>query len=187
MARRAVAFHGGGEMNVDDVAGLDEGIGGALAGPLPVWRQQDDLRALLAGRADAGVNLQGQDAGDEGVHVVAGPGDDGPVGMPVVLEWRRRRSRGEPVVDHIFQVALPSVAALVGGQAIVDGAIGGLLQVQVERGVDAQAGLVDLLGAKALLEFLPHLFLKPGRDRALRLSDVETERRACAPARPVRG
>ena len=44
-------------MDVDDVAGLDECIAEALAGPLPVGGQQDDLLV-----ADAGVNLKRQDA-----------------------------------------------------------------------------------------------------------------------------
>ena len=56
------------------------------------------------------------------------------------------------------------MTALVGGEAIDHGAIGGLLQVEVERGVDAQAGLVHLLGAEALFELAPDLFLKPGSD-----------------------
>jgi hypothetical protein len=45
-------------MDVDDVAGLDEGISVALAGPLPVFRKQDDFRVWMAGRADAGVRFQ---------------------------------------------------------------------------------------------------------------------------------
>ena len=35
---------------------------------------------------------------------------------------------------------------------------------------------MHLLGPKTLLQFLPHLLLKPGRDRTLRLGYVETER-----------
>ena len=68
--------------------------------------------------------------------------------------------------------------ALVGCQTIGDGAIGGLLQFEIERGFHAQAGLVDLFGAEALFEFLADFFLKPRRNRHLRLGDVQAERSA---------
>ena len=57
------------KVNVDHVAGLDQRIAVALAGPLPVLGQQHDLVV-----ADAGVNLQRQDAGDQGMHIIAGTG-----------------------------------------------------------------------------------------------------------------
>jgi hypothetical protein len=64
-----------GELDVDDVAGLDEGVGVALAGPLPVFGQDTTIRSSgWPGRTDAGVNLKRQDAGDERVDVVAGVG-----------------------------------------------------------------------------------------------------------------
>ena len=37
------AFDAVGEVDVDHVAGLDERVAVALPGPLPVFRQQDDL------------------------------------------------------------------------------------------------------------------------------------------------
>ena len=49
------AFDGIGEMNIDDVAGLDECVAVALAGPLPVCGKQDDLAC-----ADAGANFKRQ-------------------------------------------------------------------------------------------------------------------------------
>ncbi len=73
------------------------------------------------------------------------------------------------------------MAALVGGKAVGDGLIGGVLQIEIERGVDAQAGLVHFFRAKALLEFAADFFLEPGSDGHLRLGDVQTERRGCEP------
>jgi len=123
----------------------------------------------MSGRADAGVNLKGQSARDEGVDVVAGMGLHGPVGMAVVL---KRDAAGQDVLLLVF----PAVAALVGGYAVGYGAVGGLLQVEVEGGLDFEAGFVDLLGAEALFEFAADFFLEPGGNGALRLRDVEAER-----------
>ncbi len=50
-ARRAL--HGIGQVDIDDVAGLDERVAVALPGPLPVVGQEDDFTG-----ADAGANLQ---------------------------------------------------------------------------------------------------------------------------------
>ncbi len=65
-------------------------------------------------------------------------------------------------------VATPSSTALIGS----------LLQVHVERCIDAQAGFVHLLGAETLFKFAPHFLLKPGRNRSLRRSHVEPKRLA---------
>ncbi len=53
------AFHDpgsviGGEVDVDDVAGLDEGVAVALAGPLPVVRGDDDGHGCRCGRGFRG-------------------------------------------------------------------------------------------------------------------------------------
>ena len=64
-----IAFHRLGKVDVDDVAGLDQRIAVALAGPFPVVGQEDDFIG-----ADAGANFEGPRAGDQGMHVVAGPG-----------------------------------------------------------------------------------------------------------------
>ena len=100
--------------------------------------------------------------------------------MLVVLE------RGA-VGKHVFELALPAVTALVGGESVSQGVVGGLLQVEIERGVDAQAGLVHLLGAESLFQFAANLFLEPGSDRHLRLGDVKTERRAARLLSLLRG
>ncbi len=156
-------------MNVDYVAGLDEGVAVALAGPFPIIGQQDDLVG-----ADTGVNLEGQGAGDQGVDVVAGAGLHGPVGVLVVFE-------GTSGGEDVFQLARPvltgpAMAALVGSEAVGHGAVGGLLQVKVEGGLNFQAGFVDLLGTEAFFELAADFFLEPGRHRALRLGDVQAQR-----------
>ncbi len=54
VARRAAALQDVAEMDIDDVAGLDEGVAEALAGPLPVGGEKDDLAG-----ADAGDDFKG--------------------------------------------------------------------------------------------------------------------------------
>ena len=44
------AFHDRGKVDVDDVAGFDERVGEALAGPFPVFRQKDDFVVRRRGR-----------------------------------------------------------------------------------------------------------------------------------------
>ena len=108
------------------------------------------------------------------MNIVSGVGLHGPVGMPVVVE---RDAGGENVFQLAGAVVTdPAMAALVGCKAIEDGAVGGLLQVEVEGGFNLQAGLVDLLGAEALLELLARLLLEPGSDGHLRLGRVQAER-----------
>ena len=51
-----------------------------------------------------------------------------------------------------------------------------LLQVEIERGVDAQAGLVHFIGAEVLVELAPHFFLEPRSHGSHGLRDVEAER-----------
>ena len=142
-----------GEMDVDHVARLDERIAKALAGPGPVFGQAGQH---LSG-ADTRVNLERQHPGNDGVHVVSGVSGHRPVRVFVVLD------RGASLQD-VVELALPSVAPLVGGKPVANGLVRGLLQIEIERGVDAEAGLMHLLGAEALFKLAAHLFLKPGRD-----------------------
>ena len=156
-------------MNVDDVAGFDERVGEALAGPGPIFRREGNF-----GCADTGANLQRQHAGDHGMHVVAGAGFRGPIGMLVVLN-------GDAAGKDIFQLAgpaltHPAVPPLVDGEAVGDGAIGCFLEVQIERGFDLQAGLMHLFGSEAFLQLLPDLLLKPRGSRHDRRGNVQAER-----------
>ena len=83
----------------------------------------------------------------------------------------------DAVVEHVLDAAAPAVAALIGGQPVEHGAVGGLLQIEIEGGVDAQAGLVNLFGAEPLFELAADFLLEPGSDRHLGLGDVQAERR----------
>jgi len=88
--------------------------------------------------------------------------------MPVVVE-------GEAVVEDVLDACLPAVAALVRCHAVDNGLVGNLLQVEVEGSVDAQAGLMHLFAAEALLQLAPHLLLEPGGDGALGLGNMQVE------------
>ena len=68
------------------------------------------------------------------------------------------------------------MAALVLGGAIQDGLVGDLLQIEIERGVDAEAGPVDFFGAVILFELLADLFDEVRSDAVGRLLDFEGER-----------
>jgi len=70
----------------------------------------------------------------------------------------------------------PAVAMLVGGHPVGHRLIGYPLQVHVQGRVDTQPGLVNLLGAEALLQLLTNFLLEPRRNRALRLRDMEAQR-----------
>ena len=77
---------------------------------------------------------------------------------------------------NILQPALPSVPALVVRGAVQHGLLRGMLQVQVERGVHAQTGAVDLIAAVLTLQLPPHLFHKVGGLRVSRRFDVQPQR-----------
>src|ERR1035437_5904063 len=125
-------------MHIDDVAGLDKGIGITLARPLPVRLHEQDLSIWLARWADARVDFVGKNVCDEGVDIAAGPGSNNPVRMFL------GPSSGVSL-KHVLKVTLPSAAALISGNTIEHGVVSGLLQVQVECSVDAKASFVNLL------------------------------------------
>src|SRR5581483_2904546 len=90
-----------------------------------------------------------------------------------MLVLGERRSRRE----HIFKMPLPTVTPLIRRESVGNGAVRGLLQIEVKRCVDAQTGFMHLFGAEAFLELAPDLFLEPRRHRALGPRDVQTQRR----------
>src|SRR5579864_2174817 len=55
-------------------------------------------------------------------------------------------------------MALPTVTALVGSEAVEDGLIRSLLEFYVERGIDLQSTFVDLIGAELAFEVAANLF-----------------------------
>jgi hypothetical protein len=75
-ARRAL--HCAAQLHVDHVTGFREHVSEALAGPLPVVRLDHNRMG-----AYARIDLQGQDAGDQGMNVVAGAAAGGPIGMAI--------------------------------------------------------------------------------------------------------
>src|ERR1700690_1772346 len=139
-------------MDVDDVAGLDERVAETLAGPLPVCREEDHLAV-----ADAGEDFKRQGAGDDGMNVIARADGSGPVGMPVVLN-------GGAAGENIFKLSLPAMAALIGDEAIEHGGGGGLLQIEVESGLNTESVFMDFVGAKALFELATDFLLEPWGD-----------------------
>ena len=66
-------------------------------------------------------------------------------------------------LQNIFQLALPAVPPLISGHAIEHGLTRGLLQVEVERGVNPQSPLVNLVAAVFVLEIAANVFHKPWR------------------------
>ena len=64
-------------------------------------------------------------------------------------------------VLHILELALPAVAMLVGNQSIEHSLVRRSLQVGVERCVDAEPALMDLVAAVFFLEIAANLFGEP--------------------------
>ena len=79
-----------------------------------------------------------------------------------VLEAVDRVPLGEDVALRLAEAA-PLVDA---PQPVVERAVGGILQLQVERGLDAQAVLVELLRAVARFELLAHFLDEVRRRRS---------------------
>src|SRR2546421_9032735 len=81
-----------------------------------------------------------------------------PIGMSVLFD-------GQPLGQNVFQMSFPSVPALVGGKAIEHRLVGGFLQVHVERGVNLQPALMDLVSAVLPLQVAANLFDKVRSER----------------------
>jgi hypothetical protein len=77
------------------------------------------------------------------------------------------------------------MAALIGGEAVEHGAVGGLLQVEVEGGFDFEAGFVDLLGAEALFELAADFLLEPGSDGGVSGWEMCSPSGACGLLQPA--
>ncbi len=65
--------------------------------------------------------------------------------------------------QNIFEMALPSMPSLVGSGAVEYSLIGRALQVEIERGVDAETRAMDLVHAVLMLQLPPHLLDEVGR------------------------
>ena len=82
---------------------------------------------------------------------------------------------------HILQMVFPAMAALVSGQAVEHRLVRGLLQIHVERGVNPQPALVDLVAAVLAFQVAADLFHKIRSQRIrIMLQDLESSGCSCA-------
>ena len=141
-----------GDAHVNQVSGFQELIGSVEAGPGPVLGRQQEL-AL----PDAARNLVRQQPSDQGVHVASRSRGYIPVRMLESVHVQAARK-------HIEKMALPAAAAFPGSETIENRPIRRVLQVQIERGVNLQAGGVNFFSAEAPLQLAAHLFHEPRSD-----------------------
>ena len=87
--------------------------------------------------------------------------------------------------QNILQMASPAVTALIGGQAVEHGAVGGVLQVHIERGVNPQAAFVNLVAAVFAFQIAADFLDKIRRQRIGIVGKFKTERAGRAPRPPV--
>ena len=81
--------------------------------------------------------------------------------------------QGDVVGKNVFEMPLPSMAALICGNAVKHGLVGGPLQIHIERGVDPQTAFMDLVAAIFVLEVSPNLFHVVGRERVRIMLHIE--------------
>lgn len=89
-----------------------------------------------------------------------------------MLEAVERETAG----DNVEEMTAPAAAALVGSEAVEDGQVGGLLEIEIEGSVDLEAGSMDFFRTEPTVELAADFFDEPGRDRIGRGLDVEAER-----------
>ena len=78
-------------------------------------------------------------------------------------------------MQDVGKLAAPAVAAIVGVQSVANGLIGGLLHLDVQRGVDAQAAFVDGFGAVGGFEILANVLEEIRRQIVARILDVQAQ------------
>src|SRR5215469_16217691 len=81
------------------------------------------------------------------------------------------------VRDDVQQTALPSVTVLISSKSIEYGEISGFLQVEIQRGINPQALLVNFFTAILFFQVLPHLFYEIRRDTIRFALHIELNRR----------
>ncbi len=141
--------------DVDDIAVFEDVLRRLLVGPLHARAGQ--LRVELA---DAEPRSRVGDVADDGRNDVAVVDAARPA---IDLDRFDSVAFGDDVAARLAEAA-PLVDA---PQAAVDGLVRGLLQPDVEPGLDGQAALVQRLGAVLRFEMLADLFEEVGRDAAL--------------------
>ncbi len=134
------------------------------------------LRPCDVGRRERGLvlpeaDLRGarRDLRHQRVHVSVDFGLFIPIGIDVLVELL-------PLGNHVHELAVPAVPALVGGEAVEQRLARRFLQIHVERGVNAQPAFVHLVAAilrfQVAADFLDivrsqriRIFLQVERDR----------------------
>jgi hypothetical protein len=92
-----------------------------------------------------------------------------PVGMKIFVDHR--------ALSHdVFEVAFPAVAAFIRSETVEHSLIRGLLQIHVERGIDFQSALVDLIGSVFVFQVAANLFDKIRRERIGVVGQMQYER-----------
>src|ERR1700682_6266248 len=109
--------------DVTDVARL-QNIRELLLGPGSVGLSEGCGVASKLERGDAGAGRR-----NHGVNVSVGIGLVIPVEVSVFFD-------GQALGENVLQMSLPAMPALIGGEAVEERLVGGLLQIHIERGVN---------------------------------------------------
>ena len=83
----------------------------------------------------------------------------------------------EIVFEDVGELAAPAVAAIVNVEAVADGLVGGLLHLDVERGVDTETALMNGFGAVGGFQVFANLFKEVGSEIVARILQVQAEGR----------
>ena len=167
------------DLDLDEIADLEERGGRRASGPRKRRRRQLDV-VLADPHAGASAGRSRHERHD-GRHDVAGEDRLGP---SLGGERLDRATLGDDVARRLPEAVPPLVDA---AQTAIDRGIGRLLQLDVERRLHAEAGLIERVGAELLLELLANVFDEVGRNRPVRRGLPEEHERTCAlPRRPPR-
>jgi len=111
------------------------------------------------GAVGADLELRGKvaGAGHQRMHKTAGLDGLGPIRVGIGV-------KGLPLGNDVGQRSAPTVAPFIGGQAVLDGLVGGGLQIGIQRGVNAQSAFMHFGTAILLLQVLPDLLDEIGSE-----------------------
>ena len=125
--------------------------------------------------AETNFRRSRRDLGHERVYVSVDFGFFIPVGIDILIELLS-------LCDHVQQLAVPAVPALVGREAVEESMGRCFLQIRIERRIDAQAAFMHLITAVFRFEIAAD-FLDVVRSQRIRiLLQVEHDRLALASA-----
>src|SRR5215472_4269264 len=137
-----------GDLDVDQIAAIKKLRWRGVVSPLDLLRAKPRFIVTELDRCRHRFDIRYQP-----VHVAARLNISVPVNMMIC---RDRLA----TADDVLQVSLPAVAAFVCGESVAKRLLGGALHLEIQAGVDAQSGLVDLLGTILLLQVLADFFHK---------------------------